>query len=99
MDPVQLQRVLHGLQAQLNQVQSLIGAPAAASPQFGLAQAPAVQQSPATPVQAASIGLGQQELLLKMYDEFAETDDGKALAAGLQKFARYVQSKVARSEG
>jgi hypothetical protein len=38
----------------------------------------------------------QQEMLLKMYDEFAITDDGKALAANFSKFARFIQSKVAK---
>ena len=99
MNPAQLQQMLRGLQDQLNQVQSLIGMPGAATPQFGLGQIPVAQQSSAKAVQAPAVALGQQELLLKMYDEFAETDDGKALAAGLQKFARFVQSKVAKSEG
>lgn len=36
----------------------------------------------------------EAELLVMLYDEFLNTDDGKALAAGLGKFARFVQSKV-----
>lgn len=39
----------------------------------------------------------QQEMLLTMYNEFANTDDGKQLASNLSKFARFVQSKVAKS--
>lgn len=38
----------------------------------------------------------QQETLLAFYDEFAQTDDGKALAIGLSKFAKFVQTKVAK---
>jgi len=39
----------------------------------------------------------QQETLLAFYDEFALTDDGRALAASLSKFARYVQSKTGKA--
>ncbi len=39
-----------------------------------------------------------QDLLLKLYDEFVKTDEGKQLAANLSKFARFAQSKVDRKE-
>lgn len=39
---------------------------------------------------------GQERLLLALYDEFINTDDGKQLAAGLSKFARFSQSKIAK---
>lgn len=55
------------------------------------------QQLSTSPVDESAVLSGQQELLLKMYDEFVTTDDGKALAANLNKFARFVQSKVAKS--
>lgn len=38
----------------------------------------------------------QERLLLALYDEFINTDDGKQLAAGLSKFARWTTSKVAK---
>lgn len=73
------------LQAQIAQMQNLqrVLSVAAAPP------APVAQQSPV---------LGQQELLLKLYDEFVNTDEGKQLAANLAKFARYAQSKVAKQD-
>lgn len=58
---------------------------------------PVVQQTPVAPVpiQQQSSSLERpQETLLAFYDEFANTDDGKALAASLNKFSRFVQSKV-----
>lgn len=39
----------------------------------------------------------QQEMLLDLFDEFVSTPDGKALASGLTRFARYVQSKTDRA--
>lgn len=39
---------------------------------------------------------GQERLLLALYDEFINTDDGKQLAAGLAKFSRWSQSKIAK---
>lgn len=53
---------------------------------------PAAQQSPAVELPK------EAEMLLRLYGEFANTDDGKALAAGLGKFARFVQSEVDRAK-
>lgn len=55
---------------------------------------PVAQQSPiaSNPVDA------QQDLLLKLYEEFVNTDEGKQLAANLARFARFAQSKVAKKE-
>jgi hypothetical protein len=39
----------------------------------------------------------QQEMLLDLFDEFVTTPDGKALAAALTRFSRFVQSRVDRS--
>ena len=85
-----LQRVLQDYQDQLYQLNQLIRNPSLALS----AQAPAAaatQQSSGTPA-------GQQELLLKLYDEFVKTDEGKQLAAGLGKFARFAQSKVDKQQ-
>lgn len=75
------------LQAQIAQMQNLQRVLSAAS----APAAPVAQQSPAAPQ-------GQEALLLKLYDEFVNTDEGKQLAANLAKFARYAQSKVAKQE-
>jgi hypothetical protein len=40
----------------------------------------------------------QEKLLLALYDEFVNTDDGKQLVAGLSKFARFSQAKIAKIE-
>ena len=42
----------------------------------------------------------QEKILLKMYDEFSREneDDAKALSSALNKFGRYVQSRVAKMQ-
>lgn len=47
-----------------------------------------------SPVVTQNIGNFNQKLLFDLYQEFLITDEGKALAAGLQKFARFAQSRV-----
>lgn len=54
---------------------------------------PPAQQSP-TP--STSSLTNQQEMLLGLYDEFVKTDEGKALSANLQRFARYVQGRTSK---
>lgn len=83
MDLVQQLAQVQAQLGQMSRVQQMLANPVAAAP------APVAQQSPA---------VGQQELLLKLYDEFVNTDDGKQLAANLAKFARFAQSKVAKQE-
>ncbi len=61
------------------------------------APAPAQQSSIATTdTQAGSQAEPQHELLLKLYEEFVNTDEGKQLAANLARFARFAQSRVAK---
>lgn len=48
------------------------------------------------PEQAALALSDQQKSLLGLFDEFVTTDEGRALAASLQRFARFVQSKQAK---
>lgn len=38
----------------------------------------------------------EEKLLVDWYREFSKQDDGKALAAGMGKFSRFIQSTVAR---
>lgn len=87
----ELQAQLKTLGAAAHNPYSLLGLQPPVAPQGQTQQlsAPKVEESP--------VLSGQQELLLKMYDEFVTTDDGKALAANLNKFARFVQSRVAKS--
>lgn len=59
-------------------------------------KAPAAQQSSIAVIEPAPAT--QQELLIKLYEEFVKTDEGKQLAANLARFARFAQSKVARQE-
>lgn len=54
--------------------------------------------NPSFPSRSAPAPQGQEALLLKLYDEFVNMDEGKQLAANLAKFARYAQSKVAKQE-
>lgn len=76
------------LQAQLGrlqQAQQMLSQPVATPAQ------PVAQQSSApAPVE------GQEALLLRLYDEFVKTDEGKQLAANLARFARFAQSKAAK---
>lgn len=44
------------------------------------------------------VSASQEKLLLALYDEFVNTDDGKQLVAGLSKFARFSQAKIAKME-
>jgi len=101
-----LQRLYDNLQAQLKQIEALgvnpqysqlLNPQAVSAPTPVQTQQQVPQQSPASETSLPTPLNGQQELLLTMYDEFALTDDGKALAANLTKFARWVQSKVAKS--
>jgi hypothetical protein len=90
---------LANLQKQLQQLQQL-NSPQALQNYLinnGQLAAPKEEPAPVQPETETSSLSKQQEMLLSMYDEFATTDDGKALAIGLSKFARYVQSKVAKS--
>lgn len=109
-DAIQIQKMLENLQSQVKMVEAYAApyvnklgnlqngiAPQVESP---ISQAQEVQQnteqlSALNSLQSLPLPK-QQEMLLKMYDEFAITDDGKALAAGFSKFARYIQSKVAK---
>lgn len=85
--------LIHNLEQQIASLKQLNNPQALSQALTGVA--PAQQAQPATaPVVDQGQLSSQQEMLLKFYDEFATTDDGKALAAGLNKFARFVQSKV-----
>lgn len=104
-DLSQINQMLQNLQSQIKMVEAY-AAPYVSklgTPQSGIAPPQESSISPTPEVQQVTEQLstlnlsGQQELLLKMYDEFAITDDGKALAANLNKFARFVQSKVAKT--
>jgi hypothetical protein len=86
-NPMQLQAALAAAQAQLGQLNSLFSGINGQQAQ----QLPTSQPQPQASAPDLSV---QQLMLLKMYDEFANTDDGKALAAGLTKFSRFVHSKV-----
>lgn len=65
----------------------------------GIANPSTVNSQPVVQTPPAAVPLQpQQEALLKLYDEFVNTDEGKALAAGLTRFARFAQSKLNKSE-
>lgn len=110
-DALQLKSMIENLQSQIKMVEAyakpyanLLG-----NPQLGIAPPQESSISPTPEVQQNTEQLStldqiqklplstQQEMLLKMYDEFATTDDGKALAASFSKFARYIQSRVAKA--
>lgn len=92
MDLSQQLAQVQGQLAQLQRVQQMLITPAPAP------AAPATQQLSAAPTVTESKPTGQEALLLKLYDEFVNTDEGKQLAANLAKFARFAQSKVAKQE-
>lgn len=85
------------LERQLAQLRQLSEQPALAGLRVVAQPAPVPAAIPAPATAQPSSLTNQQEMLLAMYDEFAVTDDGKALAAGLSKFARFVQSKTAKA--
>jgi hypothetical protein len=67
--------------------------PATSSPQQS--QTPVEVKSP---VEQDDVTLtGTQKLLLQMYSEFVKKDDGKQLASEIGKFARFIQSEVAKT--
>lgn len=92
MDLSQQLAQVQGQIAQLQRVQQMLSTPAP------VPVAPAAQQLPAAPAVAEPKPTGQETLLLKLYDEFVNTDEGKQLAANLAKFARFAQSKAAKPE-
>lgn len=84
-----LSQQLTQLQAQLGriqQAQQMLVQPMTPQPQAMTQQSPEVAQQ------------GQEALLLKLYDEFVKTDEGKQLAANLARFARFAQPKAAKPE-
>lgn len=91
-NPMMLQQ-LQQLQNQITSLQRAFTSPAQQVQQMPMPTNS--QQDHAVPAQDLNT---QQLMLLKMYDEFANTDDGKALAANLMKFGRFVQSKIDKRE-
>lgn len=101
----QLQQMLQNLQKQVNMVEAYAKPYLMRNQQFGVTTDVTSQtqnskqddeQSNADQLVNLPMTI-QQEMLLTMYNEFANTDDGKQLASNLSKFARFVQSKVAKS--
>lgn len=88
----QLAHVQAHVQAQINQLQRI--QQILANPAQQIVQQPAQQSSAASEATPA----GQQEMLIRLYDEFVNTDEGKQLAANLARFARFAQSKVDKKE-
>lgn len=91
-----LGNLIHNLEQQIASLKNLNNPQALQQVLTGavpLQQAPPAQVPVVDQEQSSSLSK-QQEMLLAFYDEFANTDDGKALAASLNKFARFVQSKV-----
>lgn len=82
--------------AQIQQLNQLLANPAAL--QQLLAATPAPAQ--AEPVQQSATVTDSAKLIDQWLAEFThkEPDEGKQLSANLTKFARFVQSKVAKSE-
>lgn len=90
-----LSQQLAQVQAQIGQLQKVQQMLITPPPAQG---APMAQQLSTVPAVTESKPTGQEALLLKLYDEFVNTDEGKQLAANLAKFARFAQSKVAKQE-
>lgn len=85
--------------AQLQQVQQLMANPALLQQVLAASQQQAEPAQPAT-VQQSAIENDHAKLLDVWIAEFTkkEPDEGKQLSASLTKFARFVQSKVAKPE-
>lgn len=80
--------------AQILQMQQLLSNPAAVQ------QLLAATQAPPAPVQQSATTTDHAKLIDTWLAEFTqkEPDEGKQLSSSLTKFARFVQSKVAKPE-
>lgn len=85
--------------AQIQQLQQLMANPAALQ-QLLAATAPAVVPAQPEPVQQSATISDSAKLIDGWLAEFTqkEPDEGKQLSSCLTKFARFVQSKVAKQE-
>jgi hypothetical protein len=79
------------LQQDPNYLQQLVMGQSAVNP---LQPAPAAAQQ--SPVAAAALA-PDEELLLRLYREFAKKPDGQQLVASLGKFHRFTQSEVSKA--
>lgn len=99
IDVLQLQRMLTNLQDQITAVDRMMKQAYAIPQMQQQNKVPEVVKTPEPQVQVVQEQSAQTGMLLKLMEEFSKENetDAKALAALVQKFGRYVQSKAAKS--